>query len=159
MKNKKEKQKEEHVKLDKQAEESEEKKEKPKENKKEKQKEKEPKEKEMPLTIFLFLLITAIIKDAIQILLGLIPGINLFVWVISLPFAAFIFIIVLISGIRATWLLIGQGLDLLPFASVLPIATLTVILCFIFQKLPAPLKKTAEKASKLTSLTPQETKI
>ena len=131
------------------------------ENKKEEQKEEEkkPEKKEISLTIFLFLLITSIIKDAIEILLGLIPGINLFVWVISLPFAAFIFIIVLISGIRATWLLIGQGLDLLPFASVLPIATLTVILCFIFQKLPAPLKKTAEKASKLTSLTPQETKI
>jgi hypothetical protein len=145
MENKKEKQKEEE--------------EKPEEIKKEEQKEKEPKEKEMSLTIFLFLLITAIIKDAIEILLGLIPGINLFVWVISLPFTLFIFAITFMSGIRGTWLLIGQILDLVPLASVLPIATLTVILCYIFQKLPAPVKKTVEKASKLTSLTPQETKI
>ena len=116
-------------------------------------------ENKMSLTIFLFLLITAIIKDAIEILLGFIPGINLFVWVISLPFAAFIFIIVLISGIRGTWLLVGQILDLLPFASILPIATLTVILCYIFQKSPALVKKTAEKASKLASIAPQKAKI
>ena len=90
----------------------------------------------MSLTIFLFLLITSIIKDAIEILLGAIPVINLFVWGISLPFVAYIFIIVLISGIRGTWLLVGQILDLIPFASILPIATLTVILCYIFEKLP-----------------------
>jgi len=92
-------------------------------------------------------------------LLGLIPGINLFVWIISLPFTLFIFAITFMSGIRAEWLFIGQILDLVPFASILPIATLTVILCYIFQKLPAPLKKTAEKASKLTSLKSLETKI
>lgn len=125
---------------------------------KEEQKEEKSGEKEIPLTIFLFLLIPSIIKDAIEILLGLIPGINLFVWAISLPFTLFIFVITFISGLRATWLLIGQILDLLPLASVLPIATVTVILCYIFQKLPAPLKKTVEKASKLTSLKPLETK-
>jgi len=130
-------------------------------NKKEEQKEEEkkPEKKEISLTIFLFLLITSIIKDAIEILLGLIPGINLFVWIISLPFTLFIFAITFMSGIRAEWLFIGQILDLVPFASILPIATLTVILCYIFQKLPAPLKKTAEKASKLTSLKSLETKI
>ena len=131
------------------------------ENKKDEQKEEEkkPEKKEISLTIFLFLLITSIIKDAIEILLGLIPGINLFVWIISLPFTLFIFAITFMSGIRAEWLFIGQILDLVPFASILPIATLTVILCYIFQKLPAPLKKTAEKASKLTSLKSLETKI
>jgi len=128
------------------------------EKEKEEQKEEKSGEKEIPLTIFLFLLIPSIIKDAIEILLGLIPGINLFVWAISLPFTLFIFVITFISGLRATWLLIGQILDLLPLASVLPIATVTVILCYIFQKLPAPLKKTVEKASKLTSLKPLETK-
>jgi len=129
------------------------------EKEKEEQKEEDSGENKMSLTIFLFLLITSIIKDAIEILLGLIPGINLFVWVISLPFTLFIFAITFISGIRAEWLFIGQGLDLIPIASILPIATLTVILCYIFQKLPAPLKKTAEKASKLTSLKSLETKI
>lgn len=112
----------------------------------------------MSLTIFLFLLITSIIKDALELVLGHIPIINLFVWVISLPFVIYIFAITLISGIRATWLFIGQILDLIPFASILPIATLTVILCYIFQKSPALVKKTVEKASKLTSLTPQKTK-
>ena len=128
------------------------------EGKKEEQKEEESGENKMSTTIFLFLLITAIIKDAIEILLGLIPGINLFVWAISLPFTLFIFVITFISGLRATWLLIGQILDLLPLASVLPIATVTVILCYIFQKLPAPLKKTVAKASKLTSLKPSPLK-
>jgi hypothetical protein len=146
MENKKEEQKEEEKKPEKKEEEQ-------------KEEEKKPGEKEISLTIFLFLLITSIIKDAIEILLGLIPGINLFVWVISLPFTLFIFAITFISGIRATWLFIGQGLDLLPFASILPIATVTVILCYIFQKLPAPLKKTVEKASKLTSLKPLKTEI
>jgi hypothetical protein len=134
---------------------------KPGENKEEGQKEQkeEPGENKMSLTIFLFLLITSIIKDAIEIFLGLIPGINLFVWIISLPLTLFIFAITFISGIRATWLFIGQGLDLIPLASILPIATLTVILCYIFQKLPSPVKKTVEKASKLTSLKSLETKI
>ncbi len=137
----------------------EQKEEEPKKKEKEEQKEEEPGQNKMSLTIFLFLLITAIIKDAIELVLGLIPGINLFVWVISLPFVLFIFAITLISGIRATWLFIGQILDLVPFASILPIATLTVILCYIFQKSPDIVKKTVEKASKLTSLKPLETKI
>jgi len=129
------------------------------EKEKEKEEEKKPEKKEISLTIFLFLLIPSLIKDAIEISLGLIPGINLFVWVISAPFTLFIFAITFMSGIRAEWLFIGQILDLVPWASFLPIASFTVILCFIFQKLPAPLKKTAEKASKLTSLNPLETKI
>lgn len=131
------------------------------ENKKEEQKEEKekPGEKKIPLTIFLFLLIPSLIKDAIEILLGLIPGINLFVWVISAPFTLFIFAITFMSGIRAEWLFIGQILDLVPWASFLPIASFTVILCYIFQKLPAPVKKTVEKASKLTSLKPLETEI
>jgi uncharacterized membrane protein len=141
--------------------------EKEKEKQKEEQKEKEPKKKEMPLTIFLFLLITAIVKDLIEISLAIIallvpvlaPIILSLSWVISLPFTLFIFAITLISGIRAEWLFIGQMLDLLPLVTFLPIATLTVILCYILQKLPAPLKKTVEKASKLTSLKPLETKI
>ena len=117
----------------------------------------------MSLTIFLFLLITCIIKDAIEILLGPIPVINLFVWVISLPFVAYIFIIILISGIRGTWLLVGQGLDLIPFASILPIATLTVILCYIFQESPKfrkIIQKTAKriKVSSI-SLKPSKAKI
>ena len=115
-------------------------------------------ENKMSLTIFLFLLITSVIKDILEFVLGHIPIINLFVWVISLPFVIYIFAITFISGIRATWLFIGQILDLIPFASILPIATLTVILYYIFQKLPSLVKKTAEKASKLTSLTPLKTK-
>lgn len=126
------------------------------EEKKEEQKEEES---GMSSTIFFFLLITAVIKDAIEILLGFIIGINLFVWIISLPFTLFIFVIIFISGIRATWVFIGQILDLIPFASIFPTATLTVILYYIFRKLPAPLKKTVEKASKLTSLKPLETNI
>jgi hypothetical protein len=115
-------------------------------------------ENKMSLTIFLFLLITSIIKDALELVLGHIPIINLFVWIISLPFVIYIFAITFISGIRATWLFIGQILDLIPFASILPIATLTVILCYIFQKSPSLIKKIVEKASRLTSLTPLKTK-
>jgi len=115
-------------------------------------------ENKMSLTIFLFLLITCIIKDILEFFFGFVPGINLFVWVISLPFVLYIFAITFMSGIRATWLFVGQILDLIPFASILPIATLTVILCYIFQKSPDIVKKTVEKASKLTSLKPLETK-
>ena len=100
----------------------------------------------MPFTIFIFLLITCIIKDVLEIFLGVIPGINFFVWIISIPFVAFIFIIVLISGIRGTWLLAGQILDFIPL---LPIATLTVILVYIFQKSPDSVKKKIEKTTKL----------
>jgi len=116
-------------------------------------------ENRMTLTIFLFLLIASIIKDIIEIFLGFIPGINLFVWIIVLPLVIYIFVITLMSGIRGTWLFIGQVLDLIPFASILPIATLTVILCYIFQKSPAPVKKAVKKASKFTSLTSEKTKI
>jgi len=110
-------------------------------------------ENKMNLTIFTFLLITAIIKDALEIVLGFIPGINLFVWIITLPFVAYILVITLISGIRGTWIFISQGLDLIPIASILPITTLTVILCYIFQKAPAPVKKAMKTAAKLTSAT------
>jgi len=101
----------------------------------------------MSLTVFIFLLITCIIKDTLEIFLGFIPGINLFVWIISIPFVAYIFIIVLISGIRGTWLLVGQALDLIPFASILPIATLTVILVYMLENLPI-LKEKMQKAVK-----------
>jgi hypothetical protein len=114
-------------------------------------------ENRMTLTIFLFLLIASIIKDIIEIFFGFIPGVNLFVWIIALPFVLYIFAITFISGIRGTWLFIGQALDLIPIASILPIATLTVILCYIFQKSPAPIKKAVKKASKLTSLKPLKT--
>jgi len=130
-----------------------------KKKEKEEQKKKEPMEKEMSSTIFLFLLIPSIIKDIVEIFLGPIPGINFFVWTIVLPLVIFIFVITFMSGLRATWLLIGQGLDLIPIFSILPIATLTVILCYIFLRLPAPIKKTVEKASKFTPLEPLETKI
>ena len=107
----------------------------------------------MNLTIFTFLLIAAIIKDALEIVLGFIPGINLFVWVITLPFVVYILVITLMSGIRGTWIFISQGLDLIPIASILPITTLTVILCYIFQKSPDPVKKAMKTATKLTSAT------
>jgi hypothetical protein len=107
-------------------------------------------ENRMTLTIFLFLLITCIIKDIIEIFLGFIPGINLFVWVIVLPLVIYIFVITLMSGIRGTWIFIGQALDLIPFASILPIATLTVILVYAFQKSPAPVKKAVKTAAKFT---------
>ena len=106
----------------------------------------------MSMTIFLFLLITSIIKDVIEIFLGFIPGINLFVWIIVLPLVVFVFIITLISGIRGTWIFIGQALDLIPFASILPIATLTVILVYIFQKSPTPIKKAIKTAAKFTTV-------
>jgi hypothetical protein len=114
-------------------------------------------ENKMSLTIFLFLLIASIIKDIIEIFLGFIPGINLFVWVLVLPLVIYIFVITFMSGIRGTWLFIGQALDLIPIASILPIATLTVILCYIFQKSPDIVKKTAKKVSKFTSLKPLKT--
>lgn len=114
-------------------------------------------ENRMTLTIFLFLLIASIIKDIIEIFFGFIPGINLFVWIIVLPLVIYIFVITLMSGIRGTWLFIGQALDLIPIASILPIATLTVILCYIFQKSPAPIKKAVKKVSKFTSLKPLKT--
>ncbi len=106
----------------------------------------------MSMTIFLFLLITSIIKDIIEIFLGFIPGINLFVWIIVLPLVIYIFVITLLSGIRGTWIFIGQALDLIPIASILPIATLTVILVYIFQKSPAPIKKAIKTAAKFTAV-------
>ena len=124
----------------------------------------EEKQNKMPLTIFLFLLITAIIKDLIQIIFGalalffpiLAPIIIVLCFIICLPFSAFMFVITLLSGIRATWLFAGIVVDqLLPG---LPGATITVILSYMFDKAPAPIKKTVEKASKLTSLTPLKTK-
>jgi len=116
-------------------------------------------ENKMNLTIFTFLLITAIIKDALETVLGFIPGINLFVWVITLPFVAYILVITLMSGIRGTWIFISQGLDLIPIASILPITTLTVILCYIFQKAPAPVKKAMKTAAKFTPATSPKIKV
>lgn len=113
----------------------------------------------MPLIVLIFLLIPAIVKDFIQLIFGFIafilpmlaPVIIVLAFIICLPFTAFIFFITLLSGIRATWLFIGSTIDqLIP---ILPAATLTVILCYIFEKTPAPIKETIEKTSKITSLT------
>jgi len=103
--------------------------------------EEKPKIKRMDLIIFLLLLIPAIIKDAIEMILGFIPGISFFVWMISVPFTAFIFFITIISGTRGTWIFAGHLMDLLPIASILPIATCAVLFCYIFQNAPAPIKK------------------
>ena len=111
------------------------------------QEEKNPQKKGMDLIIFLLLLIPAIIKDAIEMILGLIPGINFFSWMISVPFTAFIFFITIISGTRGTWIFTGHLIDLLPIASILPIATCTVIFCYISQNAPAPIKKIIKKAT------------
>ena len=116
-------------------------------------------ENKMNLTIFLFLLIPAIIKDVLELILGFIPGINLFVWVFTLPFVVYILVITLMSGIRGTWIFISQGLDLIPIASILPITTLTVILCYIFQKAPAPVKKNIKTAAKFTPATSPKIKV
>ncbi|MDD4994483.1 MAG: hypothetical protein PHT66_00630 [Candidatus Pacebacteria bacterium] len=113
----------------------------------------------MPLIVLIFLLIPAIVKDFIQLIFGFIafilpmlaPVIIILAFIVCLPFTAFIFFITLLSGIRATWLFIGSTIDqLIP---ILPAATLTVILCYIFEKTPAPIKETIEKTSKITSLT------
>jgi len=124
-------------------------------------------ENRMTLTIFLFLLITSVIKDVIEIILAVIalhipalaPIIIFFSWIIVLPFVIYIFVITLISGIRGTWLFVGQILDLIPFASTLPIATLTVILCYIFQKSPTPVKKPVKTAAKFTPATSPKIKV
>jgi len=110
--------------------------------------EKNPESKRMDLIIFLLLLIPAIIKDAIEGILGFIPGINFFVWMISVPFTAFIFFITIITGTRGTWIFAGHLIDLLPIASILPIATCTIIFCYIFQNAPAPIKKTIERTAR-----------
>jgi uncharacterized membrane protein len=113
----------------------------------------------MPLIVLIFLLIPAIVKDFIQIIFGFIafilpmlaPIIIVLAFIVCLPFTAFIFFITLLSGVRATWLFIGSTIDqLIP---ILPAATLTVILCYIFEKTPAPIKEAIEKTSKATSLT------
>ena len=122
--------------------ESKEKKESPQESSKE---EKAKGEKKMDLIIFLLLLIPAIIKDAIEVILGLLPGINFFAWMISVPFTAFIFFITIITGTRGTWIFAGHLIDLLPIASILPIATCTIIFCYISENTPAPIKKTIKR--------------
>lgn len=110
----------------------------------------------MSFTIFIFLLVVCVIKDILEFVLGFIPGINFLVWIISLPFVIYIFVITLISGIRGTWLFVGQLLDLVPLASILPIATLTVILCYVFQKSPDVVQKTTKTLSKPSSLVPSK---
>ena len=104
-------------------------------------------EKKMDLIIFLLLLIPAIIKDAIEAILGFIPGINFFAWMISVPFTAFIFFVTIITGTRGTWIFAGHLIDLLPIASILPIATCTIIFCYMSQNAPASIKKTIKRAA------------
>ena len=111
------------------------------------EKEKAKGEKKMDLIIFLLLLIPAIIKDAIEAILGLIPGINFFVWMISAPFTAFIFFITIITGTRGTWIFAGHLIDLLPIANILPIATCTIIFCYISQNTPTSIKKIIKRTT------------
>ena len=99
-----------------------------------------------------------IVFGALALLFPILAPIIIFLcFAICLPFSAFMFVITLLSGIRATWLFAGTVVDqLLPG---LPGATITVILSYMFDKAPTPIKKTVEKASKLTSLKPLETKV
>ncbi len=99
--------------------------------------------------IFLLLLILAIIKDGIEIIIGLIPGLDVFSWIFSLPFAAVIILIVFFTGIKSKWFLIGQSIDIIPFASMLPTTVLTVAAVYATEKSPR-LKKVAKVATKVT---------
>jgi len=139
---------EEQVKNNKQASETQEGKASPEDKKSDKK----PEKRKMDLTIFLLLLIPGIIKDIIEIVLGLIPGINFFVWLISLPFAAYIFFISIIAGMRKDLILIGQFIDLFPLASILPVTTITIIFCAFYQRaVPTSIKQPLEQIAKKTT--------
>jgi len=109
--------------------------------------------------LFLLLLILAIIKDGVEVLIGLIPGFDAFSWIFSLPFAAVITLIIFLIGISSTWFLIGQLIDVLPFASILPVTTFSVIGVYIVEKSPR-LKKAAKVTAKvIPSTKPTSSKI
>ncbi|MDD3491578.1 MAG: hypothetical protein PHG13_01215 [Candidatus Pacebacteria bacterium] len=112
----------------------------------EKAPETKPKEKKMDIIIFLLLLIPAIMKDIIEVVLGLIPGIQFFVWLIALPFSAYILFISIITGMRTKLILSGQLIDLLPIASILPITTGTVIFAYLSQGVVEKITKKSSKA-------------
>jgi len=103
---------------------------------------------QLSFPLFILLLILAVIKDGVEVLIGLIPGFDAFSWIFSLPFAAVIILIIFLIGISSTWFLIGQLIDALPFASILPVTTLSVIGVYIAEKSPH-LRKAAKVAAKV----------
>ena len=115
-------------------------------------------EKESPLSfpLFILLLILALLKDIVEVFIGFIPGLDAVSWLFSLPFAAVILLIILLLGIRSTWVLIGQLFDLIPIASILPVTTLSVIALYVVEKSPR-LKKTAKVATKIIPSTKNAT--
>lgn len=114
----------------------------------EEEKEQQPKPQKMDIIIFFLLLIPAIIKDVIEVILGLIPFINLFTWIFSFPFTAYIIFVSFLTGIRKDFVFIGQLIDILPFASILPVSTFTVIMCAIYMNTPKTIKQPIEKTIK-----------
>ena len=105
-----------------------------------------PGQQKMDITIFFLLLIPAIIKDTIEMILGIIPFINLFAWIFSLPFTAFILFISIIAGVRKDLILTGQLIDLIPLANILPVSTITIVMCaFSKNKSPKLLKNISKK--------------
>ena len=101
----------------------------------------------MNFTIFIFLLILALIKDGLEFVIGLIPIVGLFSWLICLPLTAIIFAIIYIIGIGPSWAFIVYIIDLVPLVSVLPITTIAVIGTYLVEKSP--------KAKKIAKIVPK----
>lgn len=110
------------------------------------------KESPLSLPLFILLLILALLKDIIEIAIGFIPVLDGFSWLFSLPFAAIIIFIVFLSGVRSTWMLIGQIFDIIPIASIVPVTTLSVIALYAIEKSPK-LKKKAKVVAKVVPST------
>ncbi|MCX6736502.1 MAG: hypothetical protein NTW73_00175 [Candidatus Parcubacteria bacterium] len=89
-------------------------------------------------SIYIILFGIAIIKDILDILINLIPYINLFTFVISAPFTIIIFAITLITGKFGGWriaiAMIAQLLDWVPIVSFIPITTISILLLVLMEK-------------------------
>jgi len=112
-------------------------------------------------SVYIILFGVAIIKDILDIVINLIPFINLLSFAISAPFTIIIFTITLITGKFGPWRIgvsmVAQLLDWIPVISFIPITTISIFLLVIMEKtdmgkivsqIPIPGKNLAKGAVK-----------
>jgi len=99
---------------------------------------------------YLSAFVIAIAKDAVEMVLGLIPFLNFLVMAVSLIFSILLTLILIFFGRWGAWklagMLLAQLFDCIPILAVLPLTTFTLILMILLEKFPA--SKTVSKVAK-----------
>ena len=94
--------------------------------------------KALDFSFYLIILIVAVVKDILEMVIALIPFLDLLGFIISIPFSIIIFVLLILFGRFGLWqtatLLVSQLLDMISIVNFLPITTITVLVLILLER-------------------------